>query len=109
MLKTPEEIARDTLGADALAGVGYEKYLPYLIRAINDDRAQRDPNDDGTLHGAAILALNERADNADSAEGYDDSGTANRAAQWIEDNPDEFWATYAGPMLDDIETEQGRG
>lgn len=40
-LKTPEEIARETLGADALAGIGYEHYVPYMVAAINADRAQR--------------------------------------------------------------------
>lgn len=41
--KTPEQIAREVVGADALAGVGYDKYLPYMIAAIEADRAQRMP------------------------------------------------------------------
>ena len=39
-IKTPEQIARETLGADALAGIGYTQYLPYMIAASEADRAQ---------------------------------------------------------------------
>lgn len=42
-MKTPQEVAREALGADALAGIGYGKYLPYMERAIKADRAQRHP------------------------------------------------------------------
>lgn len=40
-MKTPEQIARETLGADALAGIGYGQYIPYMVAAIEADRAQR--------------------------------------------------------------------
>ncbi|MGO2188205.1 MAG: hypothetical protein ACTH4Y_08150 [Microbacterium gubbeenense] len=60
--------------------------------------AQRDPNDDGPLHGAAISALRDRGEC-----GGESSDAAHRAADWIEDAPDEFWDEFAGPMLDDLE------
>ena len=41
-IKTPEQIAREVIGADALAGIGYEGDLAVAIRAIEADRVQRE-------------------------------------------------------------------
>lgn len=106
-MKTPEQIADEQLSR-----FGYSVHDPsralaaaVITAAIQADRAQRDPNEDGTLHGAAIIALKERSYHAgDTEEGW----RASDAAGWIEANPDEFWDSYAGPMLDEIEQECGR-
>lgn len=71
------------------------------------DRAQRaalvaipQREDDGTIHAAFIREFIHRAAN----EGDDvETSLAASAAGWIEDEPDEFWEEYAGPMLDEIE------
>lgn len=67
----------------------------FAAEVIELDRAQRDPNEGGTLHGAAIIALKDREFHG-----------AERAAEWIENNHDDFWDRYAGPMLDEIEQER---
>lgn len=98
-MKTPEQIAAEVAknrGIPSWAMRGADLSADSLmIAAINADRAQRDPNEDGSLHGAAIIALRERPDPAESA------------LDWIEGNPDEFWDRYAGPMLDQIEQNFG--
>lgn len=43
-LMTARQVAREALGPDALGGVGYEQYLPYMERAIEADRRQRHPS-----------------------------------------------------------------
>lgn len=108
-VKAPAEIARCTFEKlySANTKACEADVLQMLESAIAADRAQRDPDDDGTIHGAAIMALKERAENADDGEGYDDSGRAMRAAEWIDENPDDFWVEFAGPMLDEIEQEHG--
>lgn len=40
-MKTPVQSARDFIGADALAGIGYEHDLDVATRAIHHDRTQR--------------------------------------------------------------------
>jgi hypothetical protein len=56
------------------------------------------PENDGTVHAAVQGALRERA------ESSDDAGAAElAAARWVEQNPDEFWDRFVGPMLDDLE------
>lgn len=100
-MRTAQEIAREIVNDETAP----EEWSPTLLsdiraycnEAIEADRAQRDLNEDGTLHGAAIIALEDRGE-----------GTDLTAAEWIEANPDEFWETYAGPMIDQIEQEQGR-
>lgn len=39
-MNTPEQSAREFIGADALAGIGYEKWLEVATKAIAYDRAQ---------------------------------------------------------------------
>jgi len=100
-----DESAITTLAWELANGdsVNVETALRELVaRAVEADRAQRDPNADGTLHGAAIIACLDRANNW----GVEDEEPYKRAAQWIEENPDDFWDRYAGPMLDDIERER---
>ena len=41
MTKTPEQVATDLIGQDALAGVGYQKDFDLAVKAIEADRAQR--------------------------------------------------------------------
>ena len=41
MMKTAADTARDMIGADALAGVGYERDLQIAERAITYDRTRR--------------------------------------------------------------------
>lgn len=69
-----------------------------MVAAIEADRAQRE--NDGTVHAAVIDALTDRAS---QTEDTDERGAINAGAQWIEDEPDEFWEEFAGPMLDEIE------
>lgn len=40
-MKTPDEVARETMGPNRLGGIGYEQYLPFMVEAIVADRAQR--------------------------------------------------------------------
>lgn len=47
-MKSAMEVVRDTLGADALAGIGYEVYIPCMVAAIEADRAQRPEGREGT-------------------------------------------------------------
>lgn len=68
-----------------------------MIAAVVADRAQ--PSHDGSLHAAVIRALGERAELVEDGE----VNAAASGAQWIEDEPDEFWEEVAGPMLDEIE------
>ncbi len=39
-MKTPEQIAAEVIGADALAGIGYQHDFEVAVRAIKTDRAQ---------------------------------------------------------------------
>lgn len=39
-MRAPADIAREAVGADALAGIGYQRYLPYAERAA--EIAQRE-------------------------------------------------------------------
>lgn len=111
-IKTPQEIAAEQMGAFTITDGDVEEcsvgfIADAIAEAIEADRKQRDPNEDGTIHGAAIIALGERAESDhDEAEGYEYRG---RAAEWIENNPDEFWESYAGPMLDEVERAHGYG
>lgn len=41
-MKTPEEVAREVIGADALNGIGHERRIPDMVAAIEADRAQHD-------------------------------------------------------------------
>ncbi len=113
-MKTASEIADEVLKdlysipehwhvRDAYEGwsltLPYEEVTKLIAAAIEADRAQRE--NDGTIHAAVIAALWDRSDDGDTA-GYDPSPAAS-GAQWVEDEPDEFWEEFAGPMLDDIE------
>lgn len=168
-IKTPQQIARETLGSDALNGIGYEQYIPYMVRAIEADRTQRasviaatasdcevshftdvggkwsnlqisDPEADPTdttdhtrvsillsdreamelaaelapqrdLYELIAEALEDRADGWDS-DHPDDAEIAERqrrAAEALRNNEgDEAWDRYIGPMLDEMEEEYGR-
>lgn len=76
-----------------------------MVAAVEADRAQHArPENDGTIHAAVISELNERAENA-AANGKDGNYAASAAA-WVEAEPNEFWDTYAAPMLDDLEAAQ---
>lgn len=39
-MKDAEELARETIGADALAGVGYDQYIPWVVKGIKAARAE---------------------------------------------------------------------
>lgn len=113
-MKTPEQIAEETARefADiewtASSLTGPEKASAYnttlstvrlaVLAAITKDRAQRDPNEDGSLHGAVILALRDRGEH-----GGEFADAVLRAADWVEDEPDEFWDQFGGRMLDELE------
>ena len=60
-MKTPEQIAREVIGADALAGVGHERRIPDMIAAIEADRAQRETalrDEDAAISEASRLLQN---------------------------------------------------
>lgn len=94
--RTPEEIAKQTLGADALSGIGYERYLPCMVRAIKADRAQR-ATDLATLADAASKWATELTDYVipNCHEATDD-------ALHYEAERDEIQATL-GRYLDEVE------
>lgn len=39
-MKDAEQLAREVIGADALAGIGYAQYLPWVIKGIEAARAE---------------------------------------------------------------------
>lgn len=99
-MKTPQHIAQATLDDLAIKphwNRNGEQMLKIIQHAIEADRAQRDPNDDGTLHGATILALKDRVIYNPEAE-----QALTKAIEFIETDPDDFWDEFAGPMLDDL-------
>lgn len=117
-MKTPEQIADEAMEAFTLSEseqfedetsdveeCSADYIREQIAAAVRTDRAQSER--DGTVHAAAIEALKDRADlDHDEAEGYD---YRQRAIDWIANYPDEFWDSYAGPMLDQIEADARSG
>lgn len=104
-MKTPEQIASKAMEAFTFVDPtsdddnDVEERDWFYIRdqieaAIEADRAQRDDS----VHAAVIGALKDRID-----WGTAERARIERAAVWIEAEPDEFWDRFAGPMLDEIE------
>lgn len=83
-MKTPDEVARQTLGPDALNGIGYTGYIPYMVAAIETDRRQH------TITTALAEALDDREHHV--------------AAAWLRENEDDdaVWG-MVGNLLDEIE------
>ncbi|NLA66436.1 MAG: hypothetical protein GX862_11110 [Leucobacter sp.] len=99
--KTPEQVAREELGSDALAGIGYEQHLPYMIRAIEADRAARD------LYALIAEALDERAEMADNETEKQRTLKAAAAVRGEGNYQDPIWNMFIGKMLDGIERVYG--
>lgn len=88
---TPRQMAEKFIGADALAGVGYERDLDVATKAIAFDRKQR--TDPGPLVVATARALRDREDIV--------------SAMWVLSNEDELFGSYMGPTLDAIQRDHG--
>lgn len=95
-MKTPLEIARYTFGKlhSQAAEECENEILAHIESAIETDRAQRD------IYELIAEALDDRADWDDG-----DGERAQRAAEILRNNESEdAWDLYLGPMLDDMMT-----
>ncbi len=118
-MRTPEEIAEATITSEYGTGTCWAEENEFGESGFTRAQAETDI---GQADIARLIATAIKADREERLEGFDnalpkeihdclhdrESEEASAAAAWVKDNEnDQVWDLYLGPLLDQIEREQG--